>query len=252
MFKKQSEKLVGLSLHDYISAKISAEIDFDFFLIGDSLAMVCLGMENTLEVTELDMIRHGKAILKGIGGAQKIIMDVPVCSTVSKKKLLNFCLQVEKELGITHFKIEEKNSEAGLIKSVLESGYKVMAHCGLKPQLAENMKVVGRGDEADLIIEDIKKYEEMGVFSILLECVPAALSKKITSLTRLPVIGIGSGLETDGQILVFADLVGLSFGKKAKFVREYDSLQKNISSALRNFCKDVRDLSYPTKEESYK
>lgn len=247
MFDDFQKAIVGLSVYDYYSAQIAADAGVDFLLVGDSLGMVVLGMNDTGLVKLDDLLRHGEAVMRGAGSVP-IIIDLPAESCVNAEKALADCDRIECTLGIRNIKLEGKVDIAEIL---VEKNFNVMGHTGLKPQSAAIMKVVGRNSEADEVLREALELEKAGVFSIILECVPENLGKIIAQNLKIPVIGIGAGIYTDGQILVISDLVGLTVGKKPKFVRRYGNVHEIMAESVRKYCRDVREGYFPGKSESY-
>ena len=244
---KGKEKIAVLTAYDYSPAKNMDEAGIDIILIGDSLGMVILGYENTLSVTMDDMLRHTGAVARGTQNAL-IVADMPAHSYDDKETAALNAEALIKS-GADTVKIENEPEIAGFL---VENKIEVMGHIGLTPQTATDFKVQGKDEEtADKLIRLAKELEEAGCYSIVLECVPAELAKKITESVSIPTIGIGAGPYCDGQVLVSNDMVGLYDRFTPKFVKKYADLGKEMKSAFENYIKDVKEGSFPKDEHSF-
>lgn len=253
--KRKGEKLVLLTAYDYPTALIVDEAGFDGILVGDSLGMVIQGGESTLHVTLEDTIYHTRIVRRAVKNAL-LIADMPFMSyQVSIEDAIKNCGRVVKETGAEAVKLEGGREIAELVEKLVNIGIPVMGHLGLTPQKVHvfgGYRVQGREEEsAERIKEDAKILEEAGVFSIVLEGIPASLAKKITNLLNIPTIGIGAGPYVDGQILVFHDILNLYPGRKPKFVKVYADLHDIILQALKKFINEVKEGIYPGEEHSY-
>jgi len=246
--KKGKEKIVMLTAYDYQMAKILDETGIDLILVGDSLGMVIQGNRDTKSVTVTDMIYHTKAVAKGAKNAV-IIGDMPInsCNT-AKDSLRN--AEHFLQAGAHGVKIEGNRSE--VVRTLLEVGIPVMGHVGMLPQMAETYRVKGKTpDEAEEILQDAIALDRLGVFSIVLECIPEHLAKEITEKVATPTIGIGAGIHCDGQVLVVNDMLGVDESFKPKFVKRYAHLNKVIRDAVTKFKEEVADGVYPDREHTY-
>ena len=246
--KKGREKIVMLTAYDYQMAKILDETGIDLILVGDSLGMVVQGHKDTKKVTMEDMLYHTRAVARG---AKKtpIIGDMPInsCNTV-KDGLRNAKRFLE--AGAHGVKIEGNKPE--VIKALINAGIPVMGHVGMLPQLSETYRVKGKNpEEAEKIFQDALELDKLGVFSIVIECVPESLAKSITEKVKAPTIGIGAGKHCDGQVLVINDLLGLDESFKPKFVKRYANLNSVIKDAVSKFVEEVHTGRYPDKEHTY-
>jgi 3-methyl-2-oxobutanoate hydroxymethyltransferase len=246
--RKGGEKIVMLTAYDYQIAKILDGTGIDLILVGDSLGMVVQGHSNTKSVTMKDMIYHVKAVARG---AKKtpIIGDMPInsCNTVEDglKNAKQFL-----EAGAHGVKIEGDRPE--VVKALIDAGIPVMGHVGMLPQMAETYRVKGKKpEEAEEIFRDALELDKLGVFSMVLECIPESLAKKITENVKAPTIGIGAGKHCDGQVLVINDMLGLDESFKPKYVRRYAHLNEVIKDAVARFMEDVSAGNYPDKEHTY-
>jgi len=240
-------KLVMLTAYDYPTAKIIDEIEVDYILVGDSLAMSILGHPDTKSVTMAEMIHHVKAVVRG-APRSKIIADLPVgtyhTASLALKNAKKFMA-----IGASGVKIE--GPKLAIIKTLLAHNIPVVGHLGLLPQTAEKYRVHGRDSkEAQKILADAKKLDTLGIDALVLECVPATLAKTITNALTTPTIGIGAGKYCDGQVLVLADLIGLS-DFNGKMIKRYANVKEVIKQAVTNFKKDVIAEKFPTEENSF-
>lgn len=246
--KKGKEKIVMLTAYDYQIAKILDHTDIDLILVGDSLGMVVQGHKDTKSVTMQDMIYHTKAVARGVSKTP-IIGDMPInaCNTVedglrNARKFL--------QAGAHGVKIEGNRPK--IINDLMDEGIPVMGHVGMLPQLAETYRVKGKTpEEAEKIFRSALDLEEIGVFSMVLECIPESLAKKITDNVKIPTIGIGAGKYCDGQVLVINDMLGMDESFKPKFVKRYARLNKTIAQAISKFAEEVSTGRYPDKEHTY-
>lgn len=253
--KAKREKITSLTAYDYPSARLVDEAGIDIILVGDSLSGVVLGYENTLSITLDEMLVFSRAVKRGVKRAL-IVGDMPFGSYhTSEKKALQSAIRYIKEGQVEAVKLEGGVRRKRLVEIFVENEIPVMGHIGLTPQSLLKMggyKVQGKTVEsAQSLIEDALALEEAGAFSIVLEGIPAEISKIITEKVAIPTIGIGAGVDCDGQILVFSDLVGLTFGHQPKFVRKYADLKNVIAAALTNYVEEIRSGSFPSQQESY-
>ncbi|MBW2976250.1 3-methyl-2-oxobutanoate hydroxymethyltransferase [Candidatus Woesearchaeota archaeon] len=244
---KGEEKITMLTAYDCFTAKFMDDAGVDIILVGDSLGMVVLGYENTLSVTMDDMIRHTAAVARGTKNAM-IVGDMPANSYNDNETAL---LNAKKFIsaGADNVKIENKPEIA---KFLAENNIDVMGHIGLTPQTVAEFKVQGKTEEAaDKLVNLAKELEEAGCYSIVLECVPMRLAKKITEAVSIPTIGIGAGPCCDGQVLVSNDILGIYDKFAPKFVKKYAELGKEMKSAFENYIKDVKEGAFPKDEHSF-
>ncbi|MEW6730297.1 MAG: 3-methyl-2-oxobutanoate hydroxymethyltransferase [Acidobacteriota bacterium] len=253
--RKNKGKITALTAYDYPSARLVDEAGIDIILVGDSLSNVVLGYENTLSVTLDEMLMLARAVRRGCKRAL-VVGDMPFGSYhISEECTLAAAVRFIKEGGMEAVKIEGGRSRVQVVEALVENEIPVMGHIGLMPQSLHKMggyKVQGKTiDSAQRLIDDAIALERAGVFSIVLEGIPVEIARIITERVNVPTIGIGAGHYCDGQILVYSDLVGLTFGHQAKFVRKYVDLKKVISEALTNYANDVRDGCFPSETEAY-
>lgn len=254
--KQNAEVLTLITAYDYTFGRIVDEAGIDAILVGDSLAMVVQGFDTTLPVTMDEMIYHTKMVSRAAINAM-VIGDMPFMSyQVSVEEAVVNAGRFIKEGGAQAVKVEGGIEIIDQIKAIVRSGIPVMGHIGLTPQSINIMggyKVQGRTDEAkDLLIEGAIALEKAGVFSLVLEAVPTALTRQITQTLKIPVIGIGAGPDCDGQILVLHDVIGLFDRFVPKFVRRYAQLKPQAVSAVKAYINDVKDKAFPSEDESFK
>jgi len=252
---KQKEKISMLTAYDYTSARIADEAGVDIILVGDSLGMVMQGKTSTIPVTVDEMIYHAKMVKQGTKNAL-IVVDMPFMSyQADYVEAVKNAGKIIKETGCDAVKLEGGREFAVTINAIVSAGIPVMGHLGLTPQsinIFGSYKARGKNEkEAKKIVEDAKYIEEAGVFSIVLESVPKNLAKKVTQSVSVPTIGIGAGVHTDGQVLVFHDMLGLFDDFKPKFVKRYAHLKKEAVEAVKTYTKEVKEESFPTDEHSY-
>ena len=254
--KKGKEPIVAITSYDYISAKLAEEAGFDFILIGDSASMVMLGHKDTYSIGMEEMLLFCKAVSKGAPNTIRI-GDMPFLSyQVSKENAILNAGRFVKEGRCHGVKVEGGEEVAEIVSAIVKVGIPVLAHIGLTPQRSMELgglKVQGKTiDEAQKLLKDAIVLQEAGAFGIIIECVPAELAKIITEKVNIPTIGIGAGPYTDGQILVFHDVVGLYPEMRPKFVKTYFNGYEAFKKALKEYIKDCRNRSFPSEKESFK
>jgi len=253
--KLRGEKITCLTAYDYSTARLVDEAGIEIILVGDSLAQVILGYNSTVPVTVDEMLHHLKAVRRGVRQAL-LVVDLPYGAyQVSNKQALASAIRFIKEGGAEAVKLEGGRNRARLVRKLVEAQIPVMGHIGLTPQSVHTLggyRVQGRTlDSATELLADAEALEEAGAFAVVLEGIPRELAAIITRRLRIPTIGIGAGPECDGQVLVFHDLVGLSYTPPAKFVRRYANLRETLHQALVDFRVEVGEGRYPGDSESY-
>ena len=253
--KDNNEKIAMLTAYDYSTAKVLNEAEIDGILVGDSLAMVALGYENTYNISIEEMIIFVRAVSRGAKNSF-IIGDMP---------FMSYNLSVEQGLenaakmiaaGANAVKIEGCNDHIlALTKRLVESGIPVLAHLGLTPQLLNTLggyKIQGKtAEQAEFILECAKKLEKVGAFAVVLELMPAESAEYITNNLNIPTIGIGAGVGCSGQIVVTDDILGKFTDFAPKFVKKFANIHDVMLDAVRKFSKEVKDLEFPSKKESF-
>jgi 3-methyl-2-oxobutanoate hydroxymethyltransferase len=253
--KKNNEKIAMLTAYDYPSAKQAEEANVDVILVGDSLGMVVLGYESTIPVTVDDMVHHAKAVKRGAKNTF-IVVDMPFLSYhLSIKDTLIAAGKIIQETGAHAVKLEGADDVLEHIKALTKAGIPVVAHLGLTPQSVNVLggyKVQGKQTQAALkLIEDAKKCEEAGAFSIVLECVPKQLSLEISNAISIPTIGIGAGINVDGQVLVYHDIIGYGVDRVPKFVKQYNNIHTQIVEGIQSYVSEVKTLAFPEDQHSF-
>jgi len=253
--KANGVPITMLTAYDYPMAMIEDNLGIDIILCGDSLGMTVYGYKGTVPVTMDQMIAHSGAVKRGAPHSF-VIGDMPFMSyQVSVERALINAGRLMKESGVDAVKLEGGTEMVDQIRALSRAGIPVMGHIGLTPQSVSALggfKAQGRDVEGALkVISDATALEEAGAFAILLEAIPQELGKIITERTKLPVIGIGAGVYTDGQVLVVHDALGFFDGHVAKFVKQYSNLNQVINDALKNYIIDVTQRTYPAPEHCY-
>lgn len=253
--KKNGTPITMLTAYDYPLASIIDESGVDIILVGDSLANVVLGLESTTSVGMAEMLYHTKAVRRAVKAAL-LIGDMPFESyQVDVKDSAGNARRFVDEAGCDGVKLEWFEGCTEAAKEIIKTGIPVMGHIGLTPQTADKLggfKVQGRDAQAaKRLIEQALLLEGIGVFSIVLECIPDLLAGEITKRLRVPTIGIGAGPMCDGQVLVTHDLLGLVKGFKPKFVKAYANLTEEIRKAIDSYKREVETRVFPSKEQSY-
>src|SRR3989338_4660157 len=253
--QKEHRKITALTAYDFPFARLVDQAGMDIVLVGDSVGMVCLGYESTVSVVMADMIHHAKAARRAVKRAL-VVVDMPFGSYEDAGSAVMNAKRLVQEGGAEAVKPEGGNVIASQVKALIGEGINVMSHLGMTPQSVSKLggyKVQGRTKkEADRIFDEALRLERLGVFSIVLECVPYSLAKRITEALKIPTLGIGAGPYTDGQVLVLHDLLGFESSVHPRFVRRYARLDDAISSALERYRNDVLAGKFPTLKESFK
>jgi 3-methyl-2-oxobutanoate hydroxymethyltransferase len=253
--KHRHEPISCLTAYDYATSRLVDEAGVEMILVGDSLAQTMLGYENTLSVTMDEMLHHVKAVRRGVKNAL-LIADMPYGSfQVDPKDALLNATRFVKEGGAEVVKIEGGEKRADLIRHIIDAEIPVAGHIGLTPQSVNVMggyKVQGKDlGGIEQLMRDAVALDRAGVACLFLEGIPREVAAMITGEVSTPTIGIGAGPECDGQVLVFHDILNLTFGAPAKFVRRYGDAAAMITNAVQEFRADVRSRQYPSDEESY-
>jgi 3-methyl-2-oxobutanoate hydroxymethyltransferase len=253
--KKKNEKITMLTAYDFSYAAIVDAAEIDIILVGDSLANVVLGMESTTEISMDEMINHSRAVVKG---SEKglVVGDMPyVAYQDDKSSPVDNARRFVDEAGCQGVKLEWYDRVLEVTADIINAGIPVMGHIGFTPQTADKLGgsvVQGKDLEgARSLIEQAVKLEEIGCFSIVLECVPWQIAEIISKKLSIPTIGIGAGDKCDGQVLVLNDLLGLFKRFRPKFVRVYDDLFEKSVDVIKRFKEDVEKGTFPSLEESF-
>jgi 3-methyl-2-oxobutanoate hydroxymethyltransferase len=252
--KKKKEKITMLTCYDYSFAEILDEVGLDIILVGDSLANVILGMNQTRKVGVREMLAHTKAVARAVKHSL-VVADMPYISYQKNPKKCVYYAEKFIEAGADAVKIEWFKDCPYVVRRIVKNKIPVMGHIGLTPQtvhLLGGYKVQGKDRKSALnLITQAKILERLGVFSIVLECIPYQVSQVITNQLKIPTIGIGAGKYCDGQVLVLYDLLNLYKKIKPKFVRIYADLHKEVKVAIAKFIIEVKNEKFPTLKESF-
>ncbi|HKP68102.1 MAG TPA: 3-methyl-2-oxobutanoate hydroxymethyltransferase [Pyrinomonadaceae bacterium] len=253
--KEKGEKLVCLTAYDYPTARIVDEAGVDIILVGDSMGNVIHGYDNTIPVTLDEICSATKAVKRGSSRAL-LVADMPYGSFhVGDNKAVRNALTLMKDGGAEAVKLEGGRNRVKLVKRLVDEEIPVMAHVGLTPQSVHKMggyRVQAKTkDAAKILIEDAHMLEEAGAFSIVLELVPREVAEIVTNELSISTVGIGAGTSCDIQVLVLHDLIGFTFGRQPRFVRQYANVSQVITDAITNWMEDVKSGNYPSEAESY-
>jgi 3-methyl-2-oxobutanoate hydroxymethyltransferase len=253
--KQRGERLVCLTAYDYPTARVVDEAGIDIILVGDSLGNVVLGYGNTVPVTLEEILIHLKAVRRAVQRAL-LVADMPYGSFhTGYDDAVRNALRLVKEGGAEAIKLEGGHKRVQLVKRLVDEEISVMGHIGLTPQSINQLgayRVQGKtANSARQLLDDAKALEDAGAFAVVLEVVPREIAQMITESISIPTIGIGAGTHCDIQVLVLHDMLGLSFGKQARFVRPYANLREVMTEAVSRYADDVRNGTYPSNAESY-
>lgn len=253
--KESGDKLTCLTAYDYPTARIVDEAGVDIILVGDSMGNVIHGYGNTIPVSLDEILSAAKAVKRGATRAL-IVADMPYGSYhTGNDEAVRNALKLLKYGGAEAVKLEGGRNRVDLVKRLVDEEIPVMAHIGLTPQSVHKLggyRVQGKTlDDAKRLIEDAKMLEEAGAFAIVLELVPREIAEMITNELTISTVGIGAGSSCDIQVLVLHDLIGFTFGRQPRFVRQYANVSQVITDAISQWMDDVRNGRYPNAEESY-
>ncbi|TXC93261.1 3-methyl-2-oxobutanoate hydroxymethyltransferase [Metabacillus litoralis] len=253
--KKDKEPISMITAYDFPSAKQAEKSGVDIILVGDSLGMVVLGYDSTIPVTVEDMIHHTKAVKRGAKDTF-VVTDMPFMSYhLSKEESMKNAARIMQEGGADAVKVEGADGVTPVIEALTFGGIPVIAHLGLTPQLVNVLggyKVQGKNAEAaKKLIDDAIKCQEAGAIALVLECVPQQLAEELTNVLTIPTIGIGAGCHTDGQVLVYHDLLGYGLGHVPKFVKKYATLSETIDIAISEYINEVKTRTFPEEQHSF-
>jgi 3-methyl-2-oxobutanoate hydroxymethyltransferase len=253
--KERGERFVMLTAYDHGSAALLDELGVPVILVGDSLGMVVLGYDSTVPVTLDEMLHHTRAVARGAPHSL-VVGDLPFGTYQDgPSHALASATRMLKEAGANAVKIEGGGPMVEVTEHLVRAGVPVMAHLGLTPQSVHQFggfKVQGRqSDDADRLVEDALALQHAGAFSLVLEAVPSELGARVTEQLDIPTIGIGAGPGTDGQVLVWHDVLGLSTGRLPRFVKQYADLRADVAGAVKAFQAEVEDGVSPGPEHIY-
>ncbi|HRP70477.1 MAG TPA: 3-methyl-2-oxobutanoate hydroxymethyltransferase [Turneriella sp.] len=253
--KEAGEKITVVTCYDHAFARLIARTSIDAILVGDSLGNVIQGNPNTLAVTLDEMVYHARMVKRGAPEVF-VLVDLPFMAyQVSVEEALRSAGRILKETGADAVKLEGGKNVVPQVKAMVESGIPVVGHLGLTPQSVLSFggyRVQGKTDEAaHAMLEAAIALENAGAFALVLEMIPASLTTKISRALKIPTIGIGGGVESDGQVLVLNDLLGLDPDFTPRFVRKYAHLSQNVLEALEHYASDVRTQQFPGEKETF-
>ena len=253
--KQRGEKISMLTAYDYTTARILDAGGVDSILIGDSASNVMAGNADTLPITVDQMIYHARSVARGVSHAL-VLCDMPFGSyQVSRDEAVRNAIKIMKESGADAVKLEGGKEIIPAVEGIIAAGVPVCGHLGLTPQSIHKFGGYGlraKGeDEASRLVADAEALDKAGCFAIVLEKVPASLAAEVTRSVSCPTIGIGAGNQTDGQVLVYADMMGMSKGFKPKFLRQYADLWEVMTGAVSRYVNDVKSSDFPNESESY-
>ena len=253
--KNRGEKIAMLTAYDFSMAKIIDGAGIDVILVGDSASNVMAGHETTLPITLDQMIYHAASVVRAVKRAL-VIVDLPFGTYQgSSGEALRSSIRIMKEAGAHAVKLEGGSEVKDSIERILSAGIPVMGHLGLTPQSIYKFGTytVRAKEEAEAkkLIDDAKLLDQCGCFGIVLEKIPADLAKKVSQSIQIPTIGIGAGPDTDGQVLVMQDMLGITKEFKPRFLRRYADLDSSITKAVTSYVSDVKAKDFPNQEEKY-
>ena len=253
--KEQGEKIAMLTSYDFTLTRLLDEAGIEMILVGDSASNIVCGNKYTLPITVDEMIFLTKGVVRAAEHAL-VVIDMPFGSyQVSEEQAVSNAIRMIKESGADAVKLEGGEEVLPAIRHMIQAGVPVMGHLGLTPQSVNQLGGYGlrakEEAEAEKLIHDAQLLDQAGCFAIVLEKIPASLAKQVTESVSCPVIGIGAGNVTDGQVLVLHDMLGLNQGFKPKFLRQFGQLGEVVKDAVRQYIDAVRNMSFPNQEESY-
>ena len=253
--KEQSEKISMITSYDYSMAQIVDGAGIDIILVGDSAANVMAGHKTTLPITLDQMIYHASSVVRGVERAF-VVCDMPFGTYQGDPiTALHSAVRIMKESGSDGVKLEGGEEIIDSVKKIITAGIPVMGHLGLTPQSVHQLGGYGLQAKeeaaAEKLIADAKMLEEAGCFAVVLEKIPAALAKRVSEALTIPTIGIGAGVDTDGQVLVIHDMLGINKGFSPKFLRRYADLHTIMTEAVSNYIEDVKSCDFPNENEQY-
>jgi 3-methyl-2-oxobutanoate hydroxymethyltransferase len=253
--KLKGEKIAMLTGYDFSMARILDQAGVDIILVGDSASNVMAGFETTLPITLDNMIYHAASVVRASRRAL-IVVDLPFGTYQgNSKKALASAVRIMKETGASAVKLEGGDEIIDSVERILSAGIPVMGHLGLTPQSIHKFGTyvvrATQDEEAEKLIKDAQKLEKAGCFALVLEKIPATLGEKVSKMLRIPTIGIGAGGQTDGQVLVVHDMLGITQEFSPRFLRRYHNLNAEISGAVKTYIEDVRSGDFPNKREQY-
>ena len=255
IMKDRGEKISMLTCYEYSMAKLLDGSGIDVMLVGDSASNVIAGHETTLPITLDQMIYHAQCVVRGTDRAL-VVVDLPFGSYQSNSEIaLSSAIRIMKETGAHAIKLEGGQEVVESIKKIVKAGVPVMGHLGLTPQSIYQFGTYGvrakENEEAELLKKEASLLQEAGCFALVLEKIPAALAGEVSKQLKIPTIGIGAGVDCDGQVLVMHDMLGINTDFHPRFLRRYANLGEMIPQAVKQYVTDVKSKGFPNNEESY-
>jgi 3-methyl-2-oxobutanoate hydroxymethyltransferase len=253
--KHKGEKIAMLTAYDFSIARIIDESEIDVILVGDSASNVMAGFDTTLPITLDNMIYHAASVMRAVRRAL-VVVDLPFGTYQgNSKEALVSAIRIMKETGAHAVKLEGGEQILESVERILSAGIPVMGHLGLTPQSIHKFGTyvvrAREEEEARRLLEDARLLEKTGCFALVLEKIPARLAEEVTTTLKIPVIGIGAGNKTDGQVLVLHDMLGITQEFSPRFLRRYHNLYAEIKGAVQNYISDVRNGEFPSDKEQY-
>lgn len=249
--KAKQQKITMLTAYDYTMARLLDEAGVDTILVGDSMAMVVQGHDTTLPVTLDEMIYHAEMVGRAAKRAL-VVVDLPFPTNhLGIHQTVASAGRVLKETRCHAVKLEGGADQADVISALVNAGIPVIAHVGLRPQSVHAMGGYKIQRDEDALMNDAVVAAQAGAFSVLLECIPGTIAKKITGKLDVPTIGIGAGPDCDGQVLVINDVLGMTSGYVPSFVKQYANLSETITDAAKSWCNEVREKEFPSNDQSF-
>lgn len=253
--KTHQEKIAMLTAYDYSMARLLEMAGMEVILVGDSAANVMAGFKTTLPITLDHMIYHASSVVRAVERAL-VVVDMPFGSyQANSKEALHSAIRIMKESGADAVKLEGGQEIVESVDRILTAGIPVMGHLGLTPQSINKFGTYAvraiEEEEANRLMEDALNLEKTGCFAIVLEKIPASLASKVTKSLKIPTIGIGAGHDVDGQVLVLHDMLGITQQFSPRFLRRYQNLSMEITTALERYINDVKSLDFPNDKEQY-
>jgi 3-methyl-2-oxobutanoate hydroxymethyltransferase len=253
--KLKGEKIAMLTGYDYSMSRILDQAGIDIILVGDSASNVMAGFETTLPITLDNMIYHAASVVRATSRAL-VVVDLPFGTYQgNSKKALASAVRIMKETGASAVKLEGGEEILDSVERILSAGIPVMGHLGLTPQSIHKFGTyvvrATQEEEANKLEKDAQRLQKAGCFALVLEKIPATLGEKVSGMLRIPTIGIGAGGQTDGQVLVVHDMLGITQEFSPRFLRRYHNLNAEISGAVKTYIEDVRSGDFPNEREQY-